>query len=113
GQRLGLFIVNALQQVFETTQIEVSLTQRLRIAVGQQMQRFNGLQRRQQRARLERRLAPAADQLKHLHDKFDFADPARAQLDVVGQAAAPYFPGDHALHVAQRLNDAEIDVAAE
>ena len=37
-QRLGLFIVNALQQIFQTTQEEISLSQLLSIVLRQQMQ---------------------------------------------------------------------------
>jgi hypothetical protein len=41
------------------------------------------------------RFAPAANQLEDLDDKFDFADAARAELDVVFQPATAHFTGDH------------------
>ena len=77
------------------------------------MQLVNRRQRRQQRALLQGRFATAADQLENLNDKFDFANAARAELDIVCQASAAHFTGNHPFHVTQRLNDAEINVAAE
>ena len=48
-----------------------------------------------------------------MRDKLDFANAARAQLDVVLQATATHFAGNHAFHIAQGLNHAEVDIAAE
>jgi hypothetical protein len=84
-QGLRLLVVDALQQVFQTAQEQIGLAQGLRVAFRQQVQLLNGAQRRQQRAGLQRRLAPAANQLEDLNDKFDFTNAARAELDVVFQ----------------------------
>src|SRR6185503_19813557 len=35
----------------------------------------------------QRRVAAAADELERLHDELDLADPARAELDVLGELA--------------------------
>ena len=43
---------------------------------------------------LQGRIAPAADQLEHLGDEFDFADAAGAELDVVRHLPAPHFVAD-------------------
>ena len=68
------------------------------------------------RWRSERALQPpilaAADQLKGLHDELDLADAAVAELDVVGELAALHLALDQRLHLAQRLEHAEIEVAA-
>ena len=77
------------------------------------MQLIDRRQRRKQRPQLERRFASAADQLEDLYDKFDFADPARTELDIVLQPATTNFTGNHPLHVTQRLDHAEVDVATE
>ena len=112
-QSLRLLIINALQQVFQTAQEQVGFAQRLRVGVGQQIQRFNRRQRRQQRPALQRRLTSAANQLEDLHNKFDFANTTGAELDVVFQPPTAYFAGDHPFHVTQRLDHAEINVTAE
>ncbi len=112
-QRLGLLIADRLQQILQPPQEQVGGAQRPHLLGLQQPQLTHRLQRRQQRTPLQRRLTAAADQLKYLGDEFDFANAACAQFDVVLQAAPPHFTGDHALHVAQRLDDAEIDIATE
>ena len=70
------------------------------------------LQRRQQAAFAQRRLAAAADQLQCLHQEFDLADAAGAALDVVGQFLARDFGGDRRLHRAQAVERAVVEVAA-
>ena len=62
---------------------------------------------------MQRRFAPAANELEYLDDKFNFTNATRAKFDVVGQTASAHFTGNHPFHVAQRLDDAEIDVTAE
>ena len=52
------------------------------------------------------------DQLQGLGQEFDFADAARAALDVVVQFAARHFGGDRGLHVAQAIERGEVQVAA-
>ena len=112
-QSLGLLIVDALQQIFQPAQEQIGRAQQRRVAFRQQMQLINRRQRRQQRPLLQRRFATAADQLKDLNDKFNFTDPAGAELDVVFQPATPHFTSDHPFHVTQRLDHAEVDIAAE
>ena len=62
---------------------------------------------------MQRRFAPAANELEYLDDKFNFTNATRAKFDVVGQTAPTHFTGNHPFHVAQRLNHAEIDVTTE
>ena len=62
---------------------------------------------------MQRRLTPAANQLKYLHNKFDFANAARAELDVIFQPPATNFTRNHPLHIAQRLDHTEVDITAE
>ena len=62
---------------------------------------------------LQRRLPTGPDQLMHLRDELDLADAAGAELHVVAHRAAAAFRVDAALHLAQRLDRAEVEVAAE
>ena len=62
---------------------------------------------------MQRRFAPTANELEHLNDKFNFANAACAEFDIVGQTTSTHFTGNHPFHVAQRLNHAEIDVTTE
>ena len=55
----------------------------------------------------------ASNQLQRLRNKFDFADSAGSQLDIVGHLALLDLGRDHAMHFAQRLEHAEIQVAPE
>ncbi len=71
------------------------------------------VQRRQQSPLLQHRFTSAANQLEDLDDKLHFADAARAELDIVLQSPTAHLTGDHSLHVTQRLNHAEINIAAE
>ena len=112
-QGLRLLVVDALQQVFQATQKQIGFAQPLRIPFRQQVQLFDGGQRRQQSPLLQHRFASAANQLEDLDDKLHFADAARAELDVVLQSPTAHLTGDHSLHVTQRLNHAEINIAAE
>ncbi len=64
------------------------------------------------------RIAPATYQLKHLREEFDFADAAAAQLDVVAAVRvqpllAVDLGADLAVHGADGIDDAKIEVAAE
>ena len=62
---------------------------------------------------MQRWFAPAANELEYLDNKFNFTNATRAKFDVVGQTASTHFAGNHPFHIAQRLDDAEIDVTAE
>jgi len=65
------------------------------------------------RGAFAQRLVPAAaNQLEHLADEFDFADAARAELDIVGHVAAGDFAADLRVQFAHRLENAVIEVFA-
>ena len=70
-------------------------------------------QHRERRLRAQRRLAPAADQLEHLHDEFDLAYAAGAELDVIGDVAALDFLADLAMQIAHRGERAVVEMAPE
>ena len=65
----------------------------------------------EQRPLLQAQIAAAVNQLECLGDKFDLADTARPQLDIVSHAFAPHFLLDQLLHGAQRFNRGKIEVA--
>lgn len=58
-------------------------------------------------------LAPATDELQRLGDELHLANAPGPQLDVALQSLAAHLGGDHRLHLAQAVDDAEVDVAAE
>ncbi len=60
---------------------------------------------------LQARRAAAAQQLERLHHELDLADASRAELDVLLQLAPLDLACDEFLHAAQRLEDAEVEVA--
>src|SRR5690606_13757923 len=60
----------------------------------------------------QRRITAAADQLKSLSDEFDFPNAAAAQLDVVLHAEPGDFASNHPLELTQRLQRAEVEIAA-
>ena len=98
-QGLGLFVINALQQVFQPPQEEIGLAQDPVIACRQQVQLGDGGQGWQQGAGLQRGFTSPTNQLEHLDDKLDLANTACPQLDIVFQAATTHFPGNHPFHV--------------
>ena len=57
-------------------------------------------------------ISPTANQLKRLHDELDFANAPGPQLDIALHALAFDFPVDHRLEFAQRLDGAEVQIAA-
>ena len=112
GQALRLLVLHRLQAVFQRAQESIRAFELGDGAGLKDTGEFEPPQRRQQRTGPQRRILPAPDQLKHLHDELDFADAARTELDVVGQVAPGHFVGDQRLHLAQRAEYAVIDVAA-
>lgn len=111
GQRIGLRIGQHLQAVLEPAQETVGHRQR-RCRVGFHVPGLRQrLQRRQQVATAQRRLAAAADQLQRLRQELDLADAARPALDVAGHVLARHFGGDHRLHRAQPVQRAVIEIA--
>src|SRR5690606_15778361 len=101
------------QEIFQTTQEQVCLTQGLRVPLWQEMELLNRRQRRKQRAGLQRRLATTADKLEDLDNKLDFTNATRAELNVIFQPTTAYLTGDHPFHVTQGLDHAEVDIATE
>ncbi len=75
--------------------------------------RSERVQRLDHAGALQRRLSTRPDQLVHLRHELDFADSARPEFDVVAHGAAAAFGVDATLHLAQRLNRAEVEVTAE
>ena len=112
GQAVGLRIAQHLQPVFQHAQETVGGHQpltgvRIDLAAGHQC-----LQRRQQPALAQGRLAPATDQLQRLGKKFDFTDAAGTALDVFAHALARDFGIDRRLHLAQAVQCGEIQITA-
>ena len=100
GQALGLLVLHRLEAVFQRAQESIRA---LEFGDGSGLKdagEFEPPQRLQQRTAPQRRVLPAPDQLKHLHDELDFADAARTELDVVGQVAPGHFVGDQRFHLA-------------
>ena len=110
---MRLLVVALLQAVLDAPQESIRLAEFLHRRRRQQLLAREQRQRLEQAARLQRGLAAAADQLERLHDELDLADAARTELDVVLQLAPLDLARDQLLHVAQRLEHAEVEVAAE
>ena len=112
-QHVGLFVLDILQAVFEAAQENVGGAQFL-LGVGRnQLALDQALQHRQGRANLQAGVAAATDQLENLGHELDFANPAGAELDVVGLVLARDFTADLGVQVAHRVDRAEIEVFAE
>ena len=79
---------------------------------GQQLHVAQLIENNPQWALLQADFLTAANQLETLGDKFNFADTARAEFDVVMQAATRDLALDHRLHIAQRLNGGKVQIAA-
>ncbi len=62
--------------------------------------------------RLQAYILAAADELRDLCDEFDFPYPARAELDVRLHVLALDLGLDQPLHLAQRIEDAVVDISA-
>src|SRR6185436_11037813 len=58
-------------------------------------------------------VAAAADQLHRLHDELDFANPARAELDVLGELAARHVAPHFGVERAHRGERGVVEVLAE
>ena len=112
GQLLGLAIFPGLNRMLRVAQKTIGLAKFHGDRPRQATQRRALGQYRQQFAPLQGQLAAAADQLKTLGDKLDFANAAAAQLDVALQTAPAHFSHDTPLHVAQTVDGAVIHVAA-
>ena len=112
GQAMGLLVAQHLQAVLQLPQEPVGLGQRRGCLHRHVPRRHQRLQRRQQLAAPQLRLAAAADQLQRLHQEFDLADAAGPALDVVGQFLARDLGGNRRLHRAQAVERAEVQVTS-
>jgi hypothetical protein len=108
---VGLFIANHLQDVFGSAQDEIGFTQLLDDRRRQQLGARQQRQHLEQRRILQAPVASAAHQLKGLHDEFDLAYPATSEFEVLLEIAARDLARDQRLHVAQRFEHAEIQIA--
>ena len=61
---------------------------------------------------LQASILTAANQLQRLHDEFDFADTAGAELDVIDQIFSCNLLLDQLLHFAQTFEHTEIEIAS-
>ena len=113
GKRVSLLVADHLQGVLRLAQH----ADRRRVNSATSAGRHE-LRARQQRQHLEQRgvlqppVAAAAHQLHGLHDEFDLANSARAELQVLIEFAPRHLARDQRLHVAQRLEHAEVEIAA-
>ena len=85
---LRLPIVAILQPVLDVAEEHVGGAQHPHGRLGQKTARGDRIEGRLRAARAKRRLAAAANELQRLHDEFDFADAAGAELDVERVIAA-------------------------
>ena len=109
---MGLLVVGVLQAVFETAQKAIGGDE-LFHTVGRQQAALGEQGERVERwTDLQRAVAATADELKDLRDEFDFADAARAELDVIGLVLARYFAANLRVQVAHGVDRAEVEVLA-
>ncbi len=110
-QFVRLLVVALLETILDAAQEPVGIAQ-LRHGLGrQQLLAREQRQRLEQAARLQPRVATATDQLVGLDDELDLADPARPELDVPLQLAPLDLARDQRLHLAQRLEHPEVEIA--
>ncbi len=111
-QSVVLLVLPGLDAVLGETQETVGIQQFGNRVVRQDLAFAEQAQHLLDRPDLQLAVASAAHQLKGLADELDLADTALAELDVRVHALLVQLTLDHALHVADRLDHAEIDVAA-
>ena len=112
-QVMALRVVEVLQAMLDVAQEDVGRAQLVhrrgwkKVLLAQDSQ---GLQRW-----LDAKLgiAPAADQLHRLHDELDLADPARPELDVLGELAAGNVAPDFGVQRPHRRQRGVVEVLAE
>src|SRR6056297_23698 len=110
---LGLSIGVTLYRVLGITQKTVGLPQLLADIGGQAAQFGAAWQHIQQLSLLQRPVPTAAYQLQALGNEFDLADTSGAELDVVIESPARHLRHKHALHPAQTVDHAKVDIAPE
>ena len=79
---------------------------------GQQLGACEQGQHIQERGILQPLIAAAAHQLHGLHDEFQFADSARAELQVLIEFLPRDFTGNECLHLPQGIEHAEVEIAS-
>ena len=112
-QRLRLLVVPILQAVLHIAQEAVGRQQLCHRFVRQNA-RFRQLFQRFLRAfQLQAAVLPAANHLENLRDKFNFADAARAQFDIVVHLAFLHFLPDLAVQLAHGMVGVVVQIFAE
>ena len=110
--QMGLFIAPRLDAVLHAAQKPIGLAQLVDRVGRQHIELAEPRQHLQNRTHAQPAVASAVDQLERLADEFDLADAAPAELDIRVGALLLQFVLDQPLHRAQRIDDAEIDIAA-
>ena len=111
-QRMDLRVGEHLQAVLEPAQMDIGRPQFAR-GLGRQLPRLPEARQRGEERGSPQALVPApAGELQRLHDEFDFADPARTELYVIGKFAPLHFALDESLHLPQALEHAVVEIAA-
>ena len=113
GQFVGLCVIQVLKPVFEVAQEHICACQVLCGLVGQQA--LFGQQRKDFKGRSHgQRLVPsAADELQRLGHELDFADPAGAELDVVGEVPSQDFAAHFGMQCAHGRQRCVVEVLAK
>ncbi len=111
-QGLGLLVVEVLQPMLKVAQEHIAFLQFVDGFGFHQPQLGEGGQGLASRAELERFFAAAANQLKHLRGKFNFANAARTELDIVGQGAPRHFALNLCVQPAHRAVGVVIEIFA-
>jgi hypothetical protein len=112
-QGMRLRVVEILQTMLGAAQKIIRGGQLGNRRGGQHVARGEQLQHNQGRLRLQGQIAAAANQLEHLGEKLDFADAARAELDVVGHVFFRHFAANLRMQFAHRVDRAEIQILAK
>ena len=110
---MGLLVVPVLQAVFDVAQEAVGGEQGFDVFRRHDAQLGKFHQRFLRAFQLQSAHLSAAYHLENLGDKFDLADTARAEFDVVHHAFFADFAADLAVQVAHRLIRAVIQIFAE
>ncbi len=112
-QPMGLRVADVLQTVLEAAQEIVGGGQLVRALRRQQPPLDEQGEHLQRRPNLQHRLAATANQLEHLGDELDFANPARSQLDVLGHVLARHFAANLRVQIAHGVDRPIVEVFAE
>ena len=111
-QHMRLGIVDVLQPMFKAAQELIGIDELLYALCRQQMPVDESRQDAERRTSLQNAVAPAANELKDLCDEFDLANPAGAELDMVGLVLARHFAPDLGMQVTHGIDCPEVEVLA-